>query len=109
MMVDYSFYKDKYGGSIIPESAWLCLVRKTEARLQEFTFNRLTEPWSDLAKYALCEMAECIYDSDKRDGKSSENTDGYSVSYDVLKSVTSKLYSIASTYLLCTDLMDLGV
>lgn len=109
MMVDYTFYKEQYGGTVIPEAAWLRIERKAEARLQEFTFNRLTEPWCDSVKYALCEMAEFLYKNEKIEGKASENTDGYAVSYDLSQSSKSKLYDIAVTYLLHTGLMDLEV
>ena len=109
MAVEYGFYKDEYGGTIIAEADWFRLERKAEARLQEFTFGRLTEPWCDSAKYALCEMAEFLSKNEEREGKSSENTDGYAVSYDLSQSAKSKLYGIAATYLLRVGLMDLEV
>ena len=46
---------------------------------------------------------------ENRAGKTSENTDGYSVSFDTSQSVDSLLYKIAYVYLGSTGLMDFGV
>ena len=52
---------------------------------------------------------DCAYKYDQRDGITSENNDGYSVSFDVSRSVDSMLYRIAEVYLVNTGLMDLVV
>lgn len=54
-------------------------------------------------------MCDCAYKYDQRDGITSENNDGYSVSFDVSRSVDSMLYRIAEVYLVNTGLMDLVV
>lgn len=114
MTVTYDFYTNTYGGKNIPESDWTKLSLKAEQRLRHYTFGRLPEslegaPWGNNAKCAVCEMAETIYADDKRAGKTSENTDGYSVSYDLSKPLNAKLYDVAYIYLGYTGLMKLGV
>ena len=105
MNVTYEYYKDSFGGSLIPESHWKSVEVKMCARL-----NRLEEgAWLAKAKTALCEMCDCAYKYDQRDGITSENNDGYSVSFDVSRSVDSMLYRIAEVYLVNTGLMDLVV
>ena len=76
MEVSYDYYTSSYGGHLIPESSWNICVNKTEARLNRYTLGRLQEPWPNEAKVAVCEMAECLYRYDQRDGKTAENNDG---------------------------------
>lgn len=113
MQVEYSFYTDTYGGTNISETGWKRLSQKALQRLQEFTFWRLPENWSDqewenMAKSAVCEMAEFLFFEEKRGGKTSENTDGYSASYETADSVKLQMYDVAYAYLGNTGLMDFG-
>lgn len=88
MNVTYEYYKDSFGGSLIPENRWISLELKMSARLNQYTFDRMKEDnWPEQAKTALCEMCDCAYRYDRRDGKTSENNDGYSVSYDMNKTL----------------------
>lgn len=74
------------------------------------TFDRMAEgSWPVQAKTALCEMCDCAYRYDRRDGKTSENNDGYSVSYDMNKTLNVMLYEIAEVYLINTGLLSLAV
>ena len=110
MDVTYEYYKDSFGGSLIPENRWNSLEIKMSARLNRYTFDRMQAGnWPVQAKTALCEMCECAYRYEKRDGKTSENNDGYSVSYDTSKSLDAKLYEIAEVYLVNTGFMSLVV
>ena len=110
MNVAYEYYKDSFGGSLIPESHWKSIELKMSARLNRYTFDRMEEGvWPAQAKTALCEMCDCTYKYDQRAGITSENNDGYSVSFDVSRSVDSMLYRIAEVYLVSTGLMDLAV
>lgn len=110
MNVTYEYYQDSFGGSLIPESRWKSLEIKMSARINRYTFNRMREgDWPIQAKTALSEMCDCAYEYEKRDGKTSENNDGWSASYDVSKSLEAMLYEIAETYLVGTGLMDLAV
>ena len=106
MSATYAYYCDSYGGHLIPESSWNSLQAKVEARLNRYTFGMLQEPWPNEANVAACEMAECMYKYDKRDGKTSENNDGYSVSYDASKTLDALLFDIAKVYLANTGLMS---
>lgn len=108
-VVQYNYYTSSYGGHLIKESSWEPLANKAEARLKRYTFGKLQEPWPDEVKAAVCEMAECLYRYDKRDGKTAENNDGYSVSYDTEQSLDNLLYDIADVYLGNTEFMSLGV
>lgn len=114
MKVDYSFYTDTYGGKRISQNDWLRISQKAEQRLDSFTFGRCSgdwegETWCNQAKCAVCEMAEIIQADEKRGGKTSENTDGYSVSYDTEKSLGSTLYDVVQVYLGDTGLLYAGV
>lgn len=114
MQVEYKFYVDIYGGAKIPEADWKRLSQKAIQRLQQFTFDRMPddwtgESWERQASCAVCEMAEVLLDSEQRDGKTSENTDGYSVSYDTGRSAGGVLYDVARVYLSGTGLLYQGV
>lgn len=114
MKVEYSFYTDTYGGSRIPQDGWQRLSQKAEQRLDSFTFGRCSgdwegESWCSRAKCAVCEMSEILYTDEKRNGKTSENTDGYSASYDTGKSLASTLYDVVRVYLGDTGLLYAGV
>ena len=109
MPLGYDYYSNRYGGQSIPEPRWDRLATKAEAKLERYTFGRLCEPFPENAKNAICEMAETINKHEKKDGKSSESNDGYSVSYEASPPLGEELYSIASNYLLHTGMMDLEV
>lgn len=110
MNVTYEYYKETYGGSLIPENRWKSLEIKMTARLNQYTFNRMKEgEWPEEAKAALCEMCEYAYRDEKRGGKTSETNDGCSATYDTGRSLDATLYGIAETYLANTGLMYRGV
>ena len=114
MKVDYSFYTDTYGGKRISQDDWQRISQKAEQRLGRYTCGRCAgdwegESWCNRAKCAVCEMAEILYTDEKRGGETSENTDGYSVSYDTGKSLASTLYDVARVYLGDTGLLYAGV
>jgi hypothetical protein len=110
MNVTYEYYMNSFGGSLIPENCWNFTEIKMSARLNRYTFDRMNEgDWPEKAKAALCEMCDCAYKYEERDGKTSENNDGYSVSYDIGKSLDAMLYEIAEIYLINTGLMSLAV
>lgn len=114
MKVDYEYYTEIYGGTKLAEKDWLRVSQKAEQRLNSYTFGRLPddwegESWCDRAKCAVCEMTEILYADEKRSGKTSENTDGYSVSYDTEKSLSSTFYDVVQVYLSDTGLLYAGV
>lgn len=117
----YNYYTDHYGGCMIPENEISYVIKKAEMYLHSFTFNQLEgQPYDNIVKNCLCDMAEAIYKVEKQGDESikkSESTDGYSVSYvteiadgqnpqEVLR---KKLYGIAECYLMNTGFLYLGV
>lgn len=114
MKVEYEYYTEIYGGGKISDKDWRRISQKAEQRLNSYTFGCLPddwegESWCDRAKCAVCEMTEILYADEKRSGKTSENTDGYSVSYDTEKSLSSTLYDVVQVYLSDTGLLYAGV
>lgn len=114
MKVDYSFYTDTYGGTRIPQDDWNRLSQKAEQRLNSFTFGRCSnnwegESWCNQAKCAVCEMTEILRVDEEKNGKTSENTDGYAVSYDTENSLSGTLYDVVRVYLGNTGLLYAGV
>lgn len=83
--VIYNYYTDHYGGRVIPENEFSYVIKKAEMYLHSFTFNQLEgQPYDNIVKNCLCDMAEAIYKVEKQGDESikkSESTDGYSVSY----------------------------
>lgn len=113
MNTDYIFYVDSYGGEKVSEKDWDRLSQISEQWLRHFTFDRIPDDWEGnqwekQAKNAVCQMAEIIQEEEKRIGKTSENTDGYSVSYDASVTENARLYKAAYIYLGHTGMMDFG-
>lgn len=114
MQIEYKFYTDSYGGTRISEKDWKRFSQKAYQRLKHFTFGNLPdnwegEPWENQAKCAVCEMAELIDLQETRQGKTREETDGYSVTFAIEKEQVRKLYDVAYIYLGHTGMMDFGV
>lgn len=113
--VDYSYYKDSFGGITIPETSFLIYERKARVFIDLITFNRLRSDNTlidNVVKDCLCEIMECNYRIDNDGGiKSSESVGSHSVSYVVNPNTTeySKYYKIAKTHLGHTDLLYRGV
>ena len=56
MNVTYEYYKDSFGGSLIPESHWKSVEVKMSARLNRYTFDRMEEgAWPAKAKISEME------------------------------------------------------
>lgn len=84
--VDYYFYTDMFKGTVIPESTFDRKIIESEAFINKITFGRIHK--CDLrpddlkaVKFAICAVAEAVYNSDKHRDVKSENNDGYSVTY----------------------------
>lgn len=120
MYADYKFYVETYCGTLIPDEVeFRKAERSAEAKLDHYTFGRIDQA-DDKIRLAVCEMADIVYQYQKRkaqhDGRevSSENNDGYSVSFSVISEqerravVDKELYDTAYTYLSRTGLMDWG-
>ena len=116
--MNYDFYVNQYGGSIIPEADFKRLSNKAKAAMDYFTFNRID--WAeadDNIKICLCEVAEVVYQVEniaKNGVISSEAVGEYKISYDTKASselIThqqSKAYLVVAKYLMHTGLMYRG-
>ena len=122
--VDFSFYKEKYFGTLIEEEQkFRQPIVKANTYLKQNMYMNPSEEDMELVKLCLCEVAEMIYQDDvnKREhgGREiqSENTDGYSVSYATeaeagkiaVNSLQIKIYEGIQRYLAHTGLLYLGV
>ncbi|MBO5059978.1 MAG: hypothetical protein J6C82_03600 [Clostridia bacterium] len=107
MTADLFFYIDAYGGNAkIPAAEFPLWERRAEAELLHITGGKTLD--DERVKLCVCEMAELLYEEGQRTGISSENNDGYSVSYEK-GDIKSKLYQIAQVQLFGTDLLYRGV
>ena len=116
--MNYDFYVNQYGGSLIPEVDFKRLSNKAKAGIDYFTFNRID--WSkadDNIKMCLCEMAEVLHQAAELvEGGivSSETVGQYKVSYDtdansiLAMSNQSRMNKIVAKYLVHTGLMYRG-
>jgi len=97
---DYTFYKQDFYGSVIPdEFSFNSHIMRADAFLNRLTFGKIIEI-SDEVKCAACAVAEVYYNCGSRAGISSENNDGYSVSYITDEAALGKqLYDAAKLFL----------
>lgn len=115
---DYDYYKNEFGGSVLPESSFVRAVKIASQYMDMFTFNRITEEdMVDAIRDCTCDMAETAYrimlKKDENNTIKSESNDGYSVTYvteqadgqDKNLLLKDKLYHICKVYLLHTGLM----
>ena len=81
-MVDYAFYRASYAGKLIStDTDWM--AAETEARIWLETQMALPQDPDPRVQMAICAAAEILYSRKQRTpGVVSENTDGYSVTYE---------------------------
>ena len=121
-MVDYSYYRDSFGGTKVLQEDFLKYAKQAEVYIRYLTTGKSDGSGMDAVKDAICAVCD-VYALDaaqtQADGgraKSSENNDGYSVSYvtegvagqtreDVLR---KKAYQAAYPYLAFTGLLYRG-
>ena len=128
MYVDFTYYKDSFGGTIIPETSFITYERKARVFIDNITFNRLQVDntlVTESVKNCICDIMECNFKSDQKeletDGNiiSSETVDGHSVSYaisDIEKNAVDKsqlikvsMHNIAKEQLSNTGLLYRGI
>lgn len=64
-LIDYDYYVNNYGGSSIPESSFNNFAIKASARINKYTFNRITDEVIDNnIKNCACEIADLLYSQD---------------------------------------------
>ena len=84
--VDYAFYSNNFGGTVIPVGAFDRRSTDAEFFINRITFGRvhkyeLRQPDLMAVKMAVCAVAEVYYLADQHRDVKSENNDGYSVTY----------------------------
>ena len=96
-MILYSNYQELFGDlAIIPESGFDLWVKKSIAEIDRYLSTPVSEIQTENSRLCIFEVAECIYRSWQNSGIKSENTDGYSVTYDGQK---ADIYSIIRRYM----------
>ena len=106
--MNYGFYKSAFGGCEIPPEKFNRYLSRAKAYLSSATGEReISSRYEDKVSLALCEIAELLFRINSRCGVKSENTDGYSVSYDS-DSLKLEISEILSLYLGETDLLFKG-
>ena len=78
----YAEYKEVFGDSKIPEEAFDLWALRSALEINRYITVPVESLDDDMAKLCICEVAELLYEYSGREGIMSENTDGYSVSYD---------------------------
>lgn len=111
MIADIGFYSFNYGTCAkIPEEHFMLWEKRAEAELSRLTSGKLanTEITYNI-QLCICDIAEALYIAESRRGISSENNDGYSVTYDKDAAAGGEILEIAKRYLAGTDLLYRGV
>ena len=99
-MVDYTYYQTVYLGSAISEKSFPGLVAQAEARLQQLRrWCKVVSYGEESEKFALCAMAEAIFEHSRRGGVKNTSLGGVSVSYEDRVSLSRAVYNAASVYL----------
>ncbi|MDO5433825.1 hypothetical protein [Eubacterium sp.] len=109
---DYSYYTDRYGGTVIPEAAFTRLALLAETQIDQMTFGRIKsdEPIAEAVKNAVCSVAEELSRQEQGPEKASESVGKQSVSYVASgKSNAQKCYDAAYPFLINTGLLYRGL
>lgn len=108
---DFVYYRSDFGGKTISsESDFNSVIGKASAYIDRITFGRAKEKSdSEEVKKAVCAVAEVMCQNNSHYGISSENNDGYSVTY--LNNSTKELrdQKRAAYLFLSDDLIYRGV
>lgn len=107
MNIDFDYYSNIYRGSIIPPADFAKYIRKAKIYVEGLIFGRDPGDRVESVKLAVCNVAELIYLDESRYGLSSENTDGYSVSY-INGDIGRSIADAAAVYLADSGLMYAG-
>lgn len=108
MTVTYDYYKNVFGGELIPAEAFPGMEITAARYVHKLTFYRLVgKEVPDTFKMAICAAAEVYYGrkKDLDNPYKSENNDGYSVTYadDLDKKILTELRDAVSAYLPPSD------
>lgn len=113
---DYIFYVEKYGGTVIPdEDSFKQPVSEAEMYLKQVVRKEPDENDVEVVKMCLCKLSDLLYRDEMRINVEtgrvihSENTDGYSVTYESEMPLEKRIYGIIRRYLSGTGLLYAGV
>lgn len=103
-VVEFEFYGNAYLGSAIPEKTFSGVAARAEAMLQQMERQYQVRAWGEESrKMAICAIAECLYEADRRRGIRSANIGGVAVQYaekeDSQKELWREVYRCAAIYL----------
>ena len=114
LYADYKFYLEKYNGNLT-ENQFCSSIIAASAHVRRITSGRAKADIEEvkLATCAVCDVVADYVNCEGHAGISSENTDGYSVSYVSEKehddTMMRKIYSAAELYLSGTGLLDWSI
>lgn len=108
---DYDYYRDEYGGGLIPESDFRAAAGKASERIDSVTFGRLengvSDEYSEKVKRCCCELAENIHKYGntavaESGAVSSEKIGGYSIEY---QSTAEQISAVSALDDVCDDII----
>lgn len=116
---DYTFYKEQFNGSTIPEAAFSSVILRASIYIKYITFGRIEDiEIPEEARMAACAVAEVMYKADAvgQQEKKSETVGNVSVSYVTEQrdgqtresAAAKKQYAAAYPYLIHTGLLYRG-
>lgn len=122
LYADYEYYTSTYKGNL-PKEEFEKSIMKASAYVRRVTFGRADDNMEmEEVKLATCSVCELLANDEKVRSKhlgravTSENTDGYSVSYESGGSgetaddlLCKKMYNTAALFLDSTGLLYMGV
>lgn len=121
LYADYAYYTGNFYGRAISEDDFPTLIREASAFIDRLTFHRVPagQPPPDAVSMAACAVAERIQTAQKSGaldvgaGVKSENTDGYSATYNLPSDIRAELYAdytdAAGSYLYGTGWLYAGI
>lgn len=122
LYADYEYYTSTYKGNL-PKEEFEKSIMKASAYVRRITFGRADDNTEmDEVKIATCAVCELLANDEKARSKhlgravTSENTDGYSVSYESGGNgetaddlLARKIFDTLELYLMPTGLLYMGV
>lgn len=104
MYVDYSYYKDTYGGDL-PSEMFKQKEIQASSIVDFYTFNRIKSA-NERVKNCVCELVDLLHNQEIK----SESVSKYKIEYteDVSLSKEEKQHNIVRKWLLHTGLMYRG-
>lgn len=96
-LIDYSYYKDVYCGSL-EENEFAKVYPKAVAYFYGATRGRVKEANTNVC-FALCELCDIFFEDMSHDDVKSESCDGYSVQYKESENMYSLAWDVLTTYL----------